>query len=64
MTIQLSFPDAPNYSAFYTLDGQEYNIQIRYNTRDTGWRVSISDNEEDMKTAIAWWGKQPESKNF
>ena len=22
------------------------------------------DNEEDMKTAIAWWEKQPESKNF
>jgi hypothetical protein len=22
------------------------------------------DDEEDMKTAIAWWEKQPESKNF
>lgn len=53
MAIQIVFPNVPNYTASYTIDGQEYIMNIRYNTRDTSWRVSINDaNDQPILTGL------------
>jgi hypothetical protein len=43
--------DEPHYSYQTDLDGETYGFELRWNTRDSGWYLTIRDAEENVLLA-------------